>query len=342
MGGFLFTMKQSSNGLVWGAILLGFGLLLLIKSLGWLHIEWSAILRFWPLLLVGAGVSLLARQNWSGAVAAILLAVAIPSAIVNGINHRWGGWRDGVEWNFDDNDRDDENDNDDRSDYKDREESYANDGNEGHFAEAFPKEGLNEATLNFGGGAGEFKIEGTTNQLIEADTETKFGSYVLTTKRSEGNKSSVINFNMEGKDSTKIKIKDFDNMDNSVAMKLNNQPLWSFDLGLGAGKGNFDLSDYKVKKVNIGAGAAEIDLKLGDKTNLTEVEINAGVASITVEVPESAGCELSTDGALNVRELDNFEKVKDGLYRTSNYDKATQKINIKYEGGLSRLEVNRY
>ena len=336
-------MKQSSNGLVWGSILLGFGLLLLIKSLGWLHIEWSAILRFWPLLLVGAGLSLVARKTWSGAVAAILLAVAIPSAIVNGINHRWGGWRDGAEWNFDDNDRDNDDDqeeDDDRdSDYKDREEIYANDG---HFAEAFPKEGINEATLNFGGGAGEFKIEGTTNQLVEADTDTKFGSYVLTSKRNEGNKSSVINFKMEGKDSTKIRMKDFDNMDNSVEMKLNDQPLWSFDLGLGAGKGNFDLSDYKVKKVNIGAGAAEIDLKLGDKTDLTEVVINAGVASITVEVPESAGCELSTNGAMNVRELDNFEKVKDGLYRTSNYDKATKKINIKYEGGLSRLEVNRY
>ena len=335
-------MKQSSNGLVWGSILLGFGLLLLIKSLGWLHIEWSAILRFWPLLLVGAGLSLVARKTWSGAVAAILLAVAIPSAIVNGINHRWGGWRDGAEWNFDDNDRDDDDnqaEEDDR-DYKDREESYAKDGDEGHFVEAFPKEGINEATLNFGGGAGEFKIEGTTDQLIDANTETEFGSYVLTTKSNEGSKSSVIDLKMEGKDN--IKLKNFDSNNNNVDIKLNNQPLWSIDLGLGAGKGNFDLSDFKVKKVNIGAGAAEIDLKLGDKADLTEVVINAGVASITVEVPESAGCELSTNGAMNVRELDNFEKVKDGLYRTSNYDKATKKINIKYEGGLSRLEVNRY
>ncbi|TAF94192.1 MAG: hypothetical protein EAZ32_13010 [Cytophagia bacterium] len=334
-------MKQSSSGLVWGSILLGFGLLWLAKTLGWFHIEWGELLRFWPFLLIAAGVVLLAKRNWSGAVAALLIAVAIPSAIINGVNKRWSGWDgDRMSWSFNDDKNDDDNEQDDTN--QDRDEAYEKDSKNGRFVEALPKEGLKEATLHFGAGAGEFVIEGTTSQLIEADTDTQFGSYVLTTKRNDATQTSEVRFKMEGKDSTKVRFKDLDDIENRVDMKLNNSIFWNVDLGLGAGKGRFDLTEYKVKKLKIEAGAADIDLKLGDKTDLTEVEINTGVASIEVEVPESVGCELITDGALNVRELDNFEKIKDGVYRTSNYDKAAKKINIKYEGGLSRLEINRY
>lgn len=337
-------MKQSSNTLFWGTFLLAIGLLLMAKTLGWFHIDWGMTLRFWPLLLVLAGVSLLAKQSWSGILTAILIAIAIPSAIINGANKKLRHWNDdGIEFNLHDfDDDDDDNTNDDDDEYDKRSKTYSKDG-ETHFSEPLA-DGTTEATLNFGAGAGEFKIEGTTSQLVEADAETKFGNYVLTTKRNEITKISSVNFEMESKDSTKrVRIRDFDNMDNHVEMRLSDKPIWSFDLGLGAGKANFDLSEYKIRKVKIGAGAAEVDLKLGDKIeNNAVVEIDAGVASIEIEIPESIGCEFTVDGAFNSKELDNFEKISDGLYRTSNYNSAAKKIKISYEGGLSKLEINRY
>lgn len=337
-------MKQSSNALFWGSFLLAVGLLLMAKTLGWFHIDWGMTLRFWPALLILAGVSLLLKQSWSGILTALLIAIAIPSAIINGANKKFDDWNDrGIEFNLDDFD-DDDDDNHHDDEYDKRSESYSKDG-ETHFSEPLTA-GITEATLNFGAGAGEFKIEGTTSQLVEADAETEFGNYVMTTKRNETTKNSVVDFEMESKDSTnrkRIRIRDLDNMDNHVNMRLSDQPIWSFDMGLGAGKGKFDLSAYKVKKVKIGAGAAEVDLKLGEKVeNDAEIDIEAGVASIDIEIPESVGCEFRIDGALNSKDLDNFEKISDGLYRTSNYNSAKKKIKISYEGGLSKLEINRY
>ncbi len=335
-------MKQSSNALFWGTFLLAIGLILLAKTLGWFHIDWGMTLRFWPVLLVLAGLSLLLKQSWSGILTAILIAIAIPSAIINGANKKLRHWNDeGIEFNLDDFDDDDDNHHDD-DEYDKRSKTYSKDG-ETHFAEPFT-EGTNEATLHFGAGAGEFKIEGTTSQLVEADAETEFGNYVMSTKRNESTKISTVNFEMESKDSTKrIRIRDFDNMDNHVTMRLSDKPVWSFDMGLGAGKAEFDLSAYKVKNVKIGAGAAEVDLKLGDNVeNNAVVEIEAGVASIEINIPESIGCEFTVDGAFNAKELDNFEKISDGLYRTSNYNSAAKKMKITYEGGLSKLEINRY
>ncbi|WP_157585122.1 LiaI-LiaF-like domain-containing protein [Runella zeae] len=336
-------MKQSSNTLFWGAILLGLGLVMMAKTLGWFYIDWGLTLRFWPVLLILAGVSLLFRQSWSGIATAVLIAIAIPSAIINAANKKLDRWSDnGIEFHLDDDDDDDDDDNYRNDEYKERSKVYSKDG-ETHFSEPFA-EGISDATLKFGAGAGEFKIEGTTSQLIEADADTQLGNYVMTTKRNETEKASVVNFEMEGNGKDKnIRIRDFDNMDNQVKMSLNNTPIWSFDLGLGAGKADFDFSTYKVKKVKIGAGAAEVNLKLGDSVeNEATVEVEAGVASIEIEIPESVGCELKIEGALNSKDLDNFEKISGGLYRTSNYDTATKKISVSYKGGLSQLEINRY
>jgi hypothetical protein len=38
------------------------------------------------------------------------------------------------------------------------------------------------------------------------------------------------------------------------------------------------------------------------------IDIEAGVASIDIEIPESVGCEFKIEGALNSKDLDNLKK----------------------------------
>ena len=63
---------------------------------------------------------------------------------------------------------------------------------------------------------------------------------------------------------------------------------------------------------------------------------------MTVEVPESVGCEVRLDGALNVKNLDDLVRVSEGLYRSPNYDDASRKIMIRYDAGLSKVKIRRY
>jgi rhodanese-related sulfurtransferase len=110
-------MKKQSNGLVWGSLLLGFGLLTLAKTLGWYHIDWGQLLRFWPVLLILAGISLLVGrgQTWAGPVTALLLAIALPSAMINKAQRHFGN--NNFSWNGNDfNYNDDENDSDNNDD----------------------------------------------------------------------------------------------------------------------------------------------------------------------------------------------------------------------------------
>ena len=87
---------------------------------------------------------------------------------------------------------------------------------------------------------------------------------------------------------------------------------------------------------------ASVDIKPGDKQDRVDVDIESGVASVKIKVPESIGCEIKMDGALNAKDFDNFEKIKGGVWQTKGFDKTTKKIYLNVDSGLSSLKVDRY
>ena len=131
-------------------------------------------------------------------------------------------------------------------------------------------------------------------------------------------------------------------MKNEVEINLNEKPIWNIDLGIGAGKANFDLSDHKVKSLKVSTGVADLELRLGDKVPQADVQIESGVASVTLEIPKSVGYEVRIDGALNVKDMDDLVKVNDNLYRSADFDPASRKIAIRYDAGLSKVKIKRY
>ena len=85
----------------------------------------------------------------------------------------------------------------------------------------------------------------------------------------------------------------------------------------------------------------DTEIKLGDKAAETTVKVEAGVAQVELQVPNSVGCRIKLDGALNGKDFDGFIKNGDS-YESPDYAKATKKINIEFDGGLSNLKVKRY
>lgn len=352
---------KKSNGIFWGGLLIILGIFWLLRNLGFLNIDWQEVSRFWPVLLVLAGISLLVsgreRGGLGGGVAGILIALAV----LGGITHRTDRAFDENRrnWNFD-WDNDDEND--DEWDFGDRnrnnlreenrersrkyEEDYKRDNDEksekrdirNRHYEYEMENGLKEATLNFEGGAGEFKLQGGTNKLFEAESRSSLGGFQSDIHNNRNANTAVIDFKME---SGKMNLKKGNN-ENSVEINLNEKPLWNIDMGLGAGEAKFDLSDFRVKSLKVSTGVADLNVKLGDKANRTDVRIESGVASVTLEIPESVGCEVRIDGMLNDKNLGDLREVSSGLYRSPGFEQASRKIIINYEAGLSEVNIRRY
>ncbi len=341
-----------NRGLFWGIFFVTIGLLFLARNMGWLAIDWETIRNLWPLLLILAGVNLILERRGSQAAIAttVLLAIAAPIALFSFVGRHRDDWnRDGNRWEYrhDDNDNNDQDDNDD-NDNDDNNGATDSDDDNGDdsdmqtesvskFVESMEGE-TPEAVLKFGGGAGRFSINETTTNLIDAEAKQTVGTYKMAVERDPTTRIPTIELKPnEGK--TEYKGGKFANR---IDIKLNDKPIWTLDLGLGAGEGDFDLSRYAVKNLKVQAGAADIDIKLGDRTDLTTVDLQAGVASLVVRVPEGVGCRVEKQGGMNVNQLDGFDEISDRVMQTPGYDGAKKKINIVFNGGISRFKVERY
>ena len=343
---------RNSRGIVWGGLLVLLGTFWLLRNMNLIDIQWSSILPYWPALLIVAGIVLLVTRRDSG-VSGGFVALCITLAVFGGIVNRTDRAFDHDDWNFKwdgDDDRNDEtieeddnSDDDENNDDSDRDEQYLNDRGEGdkpvkgsyqHEMEDF----IQKANFNLEGGAGSFKIDGNTTKLFEANTRSSVVGFSSNTFINKLANDATVNLKME---EGNVKINN-GKISNEANIHLNEKPIWNIDLGIGAGKGDFDFSNYRVEKLKVSTGVADMNIRLGDKMTSTDVNIEAGVASITLEIPRSAGCEMHMDGALNSKNFDDLQKTDDGLYRSPGFETASKKIIIHYEGGLTSFKIKRY
>ncbi|MEA5139551.1 LiaI-LiaF-like domain-containing protein [Arcicella rigui] len=324
---------MNSKSLFSGGFLILLGLLFLGKEFGWFHINWHEISRLWPLLLIYLGlVAFLGKSSRSATVVTIvLLCVAIPTVLIRSCQEK-------VETAFNDHDihiGTDENEDDNNNDDNEDNEDYSNRESQQRLVEAMNPL-IKNAKFDFSGGAAEFIIKGTSKDLVEADADLNFGNISL--KKTGDSTNPDIKFALKGK---KDHINFSDDNHNKINLKLNPSVLWDMSFEFGAGKADFDLSDYKIKHLSIKTGVTETDVKLGDKVNNLDVQVESGLTSIEFNIPESVGCRIDVDGGLNSKDFDGFIQ-KNGHWETPNFEKSTKKININFDGGLQELKVKRY
>jgi hypothetical protein len=332
---------KNSRGIYWGGLLIILGSVWLLRNMNLLNIEWSYILPYWPVLLILAGGLLLAsggRRGATGGLVGLLITLAVFGGIVNRTDRaldsdRWNfGWNDFDDWDDDHNDRDRHRDRNHNRERGNRTKPV--DAHYKHDMEHF----IQKANFNLEGGAGTFTLKGTTSKLFEADTHTQIVGFTSNTSTNKLNNSATVRLKMgEGN----ISIKNGE-IKNEAKIKLNENPVWNIDLGIGAGKGNFDFSNYKIESLKVSTGVADMDIRLSDKLPSTNVKIESGVASITLEIPSSVGCEMRIDGALNAKSLEGLDKVNNNLYRSAGFAQAEKKIIIDFEGGLTSVNIRRY
>ncbi|AQG79032.1 LiaI-LiaF-like domain-containing protein [Spirosoma montaniterrae] len=343
---------QRRNGLFWGLFLLTLGVLFLARRAGWLDVDWHSLVNLWPVLLILAGINVILERQGSPAafVTTVMLAVAVPTTLFGFLSRDRDHGRYGWNWHDRDDERDDENEeSEDETDGEDNEDAYRSERENrdeepktvqtNTFVESMDAT-TNEAVLKLAGGAGRFIFSEPTTELIKAETKNNIGAYSMTVDRDATTRVPTIDL----KPTEEKQEIDLENgkIENRVEVHLNAKPIWQMDIAIGAGQGDLDLSAYAVKQLKVEAGAADIDLKLGNKVDQADVKLNVGAASVTVRVPKDIGCLVKKDGALNLTQLDDFTDAGGGEFTSPGYASATKKITIRFDGGVSRFKVVRY
>ncbi|MDO8549615.1 MAG: DUF5668 domain-containing protein [Ignavibacteria bacterium] len=311
---------MKTKHLFWGFLFITLGTLILINNFTSLDFYWLSIWQFWPLFLILIGISLLIKQETVRAILISLTAIVLGAAIFSTFKLGWGYFRNEVI--IDGGNGIEITDEDKNFETKVFEESY--------------KENIKYASLHFEAGAGSFKITDTTSSLFYAISKGYDNNYTLT--RSDEGENVKLHFENKKEGFFIFRGKN----KNRVNINLNTNPVWKMKFDIGAAATEFDLRQFKVEDLDIDIGAASLEIVLGDLLDSAKVEINAGASSIEISIPENVGCEVNADIVLSKREFEGFNKTRDDLYRTENFESSAKKIYMNIDTGVSSVKIKRF
>jgi hypothetical protein len=303
----------------WGTFFIVVGSLFLIKANIGAMVGGSALLKYWPLVIIALGLGLMIKHA----------AVRIALAAIAGLWLGWFifyiasfGWLDDVTVRIED---------DKMSDALLQE-----------FVEPLPAE-LHSAHLYVQTPAGKFRMDTTAANLLEARIRSQIGRYKLERVSNDGEiELRLVNKSLGNNSSDHITLPRPGDVANRGIIALNVRPSWSMQFDIGAASDELDLRPFKLEKLDLSAGVSSVRLWLPVPDNEMRCKIKAGVATLRISVPETVGCEIRMDGGLTSKRFEGFQRMSDGLYRTDGFPTAARKIRMNIDAGVSTVRVDRY
>ncbi len=294
--------------LLWGLLLLGVGIVILLQNLGVISFYWRPVFRLWPLIIIIIGVNLLLPRKGTGNLVAVLFtAAAVAFLIFTGVEGR----------------------------------KFSPFSTSEHLTERtfrqFTDPEISAARLNVSGGAVTYKIiPSEAEDLFLAETESTFGSHHFSYKTDDS--LGIVDFKMDtGSKGVKLGGDDY----NKVEMQLQPELPWQINFSMGAGTADFDLRSNRISRLVINGGAAAIKAKLGSPEQKSRIVVSGGATNVKLEIPTSAQCRISVSTALSSRNFAGFTKISDGSFVTPGFDSSLPHYEIRFSGGMSSFSVAR-
>lgn len=318
---------MKADRVFWGVILIIFGILFFLQNLGYVSFQFSSIWKLWPLALIYWGFSALLKDKSGKANPALYGIQIIILAVVVYFLVKPNQDKARSFYDFH-SERENDSENADVpiiSREKKREHTF----------EVPWNAGIETASLDVDFGAGNLTISGETKELLKAEAATNIGNYAFENNVTGKNADIELSYNAKN-------VKMNGQFKNELDIMLHAGPIWNISIETGASASEIDLSDYKISKLTVNGGAMSIALKLGLPLEIMEVDVNAGASSLDIEIPKNAACEIKIAGGLTSLDINGFEKISKGLYRSAGFAADKPHIQMKVQTGVSSVDINTY
>jgi len=105
----------------------------------------------------------------------------------------------------------------------------------------------------------------------------------------------------------------------------------------------FGLGNARVQKLDFDGGVGDFTLDFsGDLEGDRHADISVGLGSIEIRFPPELGVRVHKDGALSSVDFDpDLEEVSDGIWESSNYARAKNRLVIELSIGMGSAELKR-
>ena len=310
-------MKKS---IFWGILLISIGILWILKTLGFIHFSFVLFLKLWPLVLIFVGIKLMPIQDkWKIILNIIVLCCGVAFLIIFS-NPKYGNSK----WNkffFCSN----------SWSSCDKETSISTNNQS-----IIKFEDYENAHLDLTASAGKLVFE-TGDELIAIQDGEKSNSKINIISKID---DSGIKIKAEVHP---LKNNIIGNNSHQYNILLNSSPVWEMDMDLNATAGEIDLSEFKVKDLEIESNASALELKIGSLYPNVNITIESNISDVEITVPKDMKCLLKkSDSNLSSFSVTGLTKQNDNQYVSTGDHETAGAINITIAANVSSVEVKRY
>jgi N-terminal domain of toast_rack, DUF2154/Domain of unknown function (DUF5668) len=182
--------------------------------------------------------------------------------------------------------------------------------------------------------SGELTVTGDGNDLLDADF-TYSRSYDV--PRVEYNVSDGIGYlNISQDDHSAMH---FGSSHNGWNLRFANDVPIELKVEMGAGRGDLNLRDMHVTRLNVQMGAGQLDLDLtGDRKDDLTGDLEGGVGQATIRLPSNVGVSVRASGGIGSVDAQGLQRNGDE-YVNDAYGKTPATIRLKIEGGVGSISL---
>ncbi len=290
-----------------GLILIGIGLLFVLRNLGIIH-WWTigSLWRFWPLILVVVGINIIFRSHpvvttvtWLG-----FFAIVIGFAVTNPATSPW------------------------------HQQVNMNTTRHQQVDLTVPMDDQwEEGLLTLNVGALKLKLEAEDSELFSV-TGFPYQPDFRVEDAANGRKKEI--YLSTG--SVTIGMP-YDEFGESV-ITLHPALKWHIDAKMGAAATEMDIRDLTVEGLTLDVGAGDFRVIMSEPTINSRVKINAGASQVVLDVPKEINARIEADNVLSQTSIDGrYWHQQGSTYYSKNYDDAKPFVDISVKMGVGRFEV---
>lgn len=293
------------GALFWGLLFVMLGALFFLQNFDIVTVDFSNVIRLWPLLVILFGLSLLSSRGTIWRVATIVFSVVAVGVVAAAATGQWGVDRD------------------DRG--REMSETVERAADDVRTVDVTIKTGAGEFALGAHGDDEVVKTE------LESDVAT-----LRQTSRQENDKQTI---EIVTEPFGQWRVGD---VRNDLSVTFNEQLAYAATLEIGAARAAIDATDILLTDLKMKVGASSTSLRLGERADALTASVEAGASAVVIEVPSASGVRLTLESGLADINLGDLDSKGDGIYESPGYDGADKKIHLTVKVGAGSLKLVRY
>lgn len=307
--------------LTFGILLISMGVTFFLNTAGIVDWGvWSELWRFWPVLLIVAGINTIFEKSpaWPVAYISPLLVIAVFWFVITGYKSAGEGGNSPFFAAF-----------------GNRSELFSTNMTVSGYE---PGE-VESIDFTFNGGAGTFGVKDLSGG--------KEGEIAIIEAKTYGSPAALEEKLVDGKLMLELTESSVDKLRGSKGgsfdIRVSPEFLYSFEFNCGAADATLNFSELQVNDAEINCGAASVDVIVpASGSKPSRLEINTGASSIKIGVPRGVKLSIEQNGLGSVNS-ENVESAGKGEYINKDWHGwANHEVRVELNSAVSEIKIYGY